>query len=84
MAIVTKTAPSAPKWEEFVTIKLSKREAAGVLALLGAATGELCGYKLYKDLDEALNANNFGSVGVSTEGTLDKTMALNTTYGPLL
>lgn len=84
MAIVTKAAPSAPKWEEFVTIKLSKREAAGVLALMGAATGALCGYKLYEDLDKALNANNCGSIGVSTTGTLDKAMALDTTYGPLL
>lgn len=58
MAIVTKTESSTPKWEEFVTIKLSKREAAGLLFLIGPApNGTIVKYDMYSELDDLVGGH---------------------------
>lgn len=72
-----------PKWEPFVTVTLSKREAAGIAALLGKATSGIATYELYQDLDRALgNTNDYGeSIGVS--GSNIQSTLLDNRFGKL-
>ena len=84
MAIVTKTGSDAPKWEEFVTIKLSKREAAGVLALMEHSTFDVTPYSLYDELDEAVGGlNRYADIKPTGASCKEATIKLNQLYGSL-
>jgi len=59
MAIVEKSTKSNPKqWEEFAVLRLSKRELAGIAALIGpTVSGSILPYKLYNEIDKLLDGN---------------------------
>lgn len=85
MAIVTKAASSAPKWEEFVTIKLSKREAAGLLALIGPTpNASLVTYKLYDELDDVVGGDTqYGDMRMDMEECKRVSRFIDSIYGNL-
>lgn len=85
MAIVEKVEKKEdkPKWEPFVTVTLSKREAAGVAALLGVSSTSLCNFDLYNQLDEAIGGTNDYSGEIYVEGDRIQGERLNTRFGKL-
>ena len=70
-----------PKWEPFVTVTLSKREAAGVAALLSKATSSVATYKLYTDLDDILGGTNDYGEDVIVSGSDILVLDLDNRFG---
>ncbi len=64
-----KKKEEAVKWEPFVTITLSKREAAGVAAAVAAASCSLVPYSLYSGLNKLLGGTNDYDLSESGEST---------------
>lgn len=59
MAIVEKSEKKNPKqWEEFAVLRLSKRELAGLAALMAGDCGDIVPFKLYSDVDDLLGRKN--------------------------
>ena len=79
MAIVEKSTKSNPKqWEEFAVLRLSKRELAGIAALIGpTAPGSYTPYRLYGDIDNLLNGK---AIDIPEEDTVKY---LNLHYGEI-
>lgn len=72
-----------PKWEPFVNVTLSKREAAGVAALLGKATSKIATYELYTDLDKALGHTNDYGDSIEVSGSGIQSTLLDNRFGKL-
>lgn len=85
MAIVEKVKKDedVPKWEPFVTITLSEREAAGVAALVSQANTSIVGYQFYRDLNRALGGSNDYGDEIRITGCTRQTEVLNNRYGKL-
>ena len=79
MAIVEKSTKSNPKqWEEFAVLRLSKRELAGIAALIGPTTsGSYTPFKMYDDIDNLLGGK---AVNIPRKDTVEY---LNTIYGEI-
>lgn len=85
MAKVEKVVQEAekPKWEPFVTITLSKREAAGVAGLLANSSSRIATYELYRDLNDALGGTNDYGVHLDTTGSSEQSIELDKRFGEL-
>ena len=79
MAIVERSIRSKPEqWEEFAVLRLSKRELAGIAALIGSTwSGSYVTQKLYNDIDNLLGGR---AVNIPE---IDTIKYLNTIYGEL-
>ena len=72
-----------PKWEPYVTLTLSKREAAGVAALLSRASSDIASYELYRDLDRAIDDTNDYGNDLTITGSSVQAVVLNCRFGKL-
>lgn len=83
MAIVEKSTKSNPKqWEEFAVLRLSKRELAGIAALIGPTeSGSILPDKLYGDINKLLGGNATAIPVYS--GNYKVTEFLNLHYGEI-
>ena len=68
MAKVVKVeSKKASKWEPFITVTLSKREAAGLVAELGPYGGNVTPYDLYDDIVDSFDGELDGSPAIDHE-----------------
>jgi len=67
------------KWEPFMQITLSKREAAAITALLGSSSEDL-GIGLY-DVMSSFFKDNVHSYLIQCDGTCELARVLNKEYG---
>lgn len=72
-----------PKWEPFVTVILSKREAAGVAALLSKASSGVATYGLYAELDVLLGGTNDYGDELEVAGSSNAAINLDNRFGKL-
>jgi hypothetical protein len=72
-----------PKWEPFATVTLSKREAAGVAALLSKASSGVATYALYAELDVLLGGTNDYGDELCVTGSSNAIISLDNRFGKL-
>ena len=79
MAIVERSIRSKPEqWEEFAVLRLSKRELAGIAALIGpTASDSYTPLKMYDEIDNLLDGK---AVDIPSSNTVKY---LNSTYGEI-